>query len=336
MSKTLVDIIRTHVHPLVESKTKTNWYNTRCLVCNDHTKKGLRGGFYLEHPNTIGYSCFNCGHTAKYNPTEHEGLSKNMWTVIHAYDIPKSEIDAWKLENLLNGNNDIEKTEKKIEYSPSVIELPEHFYRLDEAEPNDKWAIIANHTLKQRLINPNDYDFYLSTGEGKNGKKWLGRVIIPIYKDRKLIYYHGRSLVPSLTPKYVSVGGDRKAVLYNYDALTSYSKRPIFVTEGFFDAYILDGVAIIGKFITEEQKYWLSKTNREIVVIPDKYGDGIKLVKQALDLGWKISFPNFGVCKDVNEAIIKYGKIFVINELMKSIKSGYGAEIETKLYFNEG
>jgi len=331
----LIDVIKRHVHPLVQSNSKPEWFNTRCCVCNDHTNKGLRGGFHFVEPETVSYSCFNCSHAAKYDPNDANcnHITKNMRIVLNAYNIPQDEVNQVLRENL--GLKATEIAKKPLKYEPKVLTLPEHFYELKTAPNDDKWKMIAEYYLKNRLIEPDKYPFLLSTGKGFQANKWLGRIIIPIYKDHQLVFYHGRSLVEPVQPKYVNSSGDREGVLYNYDEIFTYSERPLFVVEGFFDAYLINGIAIVGKFVTDEQVFWLNRSNRRKIVIPDRWGDGKRMAEHAIKAGWEVSFPDFGACKDITDAVKKYGKLYVMSAIMKNIKSGIAAEIHSKLYFKD-
>lgn len=328
----LEDLIKQHVIPLIENKN--GWYATRCLVCDDHMPgspnfKGLRGNFKL-FGNSIGHNCYNCDHKAIYeegSPT----YSKNMIKVFQSYGIP--EIEYNKILLSIDPSTELPKSQTlQLNIEPTEIKLPDHFYLLSEANVSDKWKIIADDYLKNRSIDPNTYPFFLSTGKGQLGKKWLGRIIYPIYKDAKLVFYQGRSLLPSVIKKYESPSTEKSNVIYNYEQLITYSKKPLFIVEGFFDAYHIDGVALIGKNITKQQAMILNRCSRDKVIIPDKEGDGDRIALQAIELGWSVTFPEFGKCKDVNDAIVKYGKIYVINQIMTNISSGNDAILRLKLY----
>ena len=76
---TLEDLIKQYVTPLLHNKG--NWYATRCMVCDDHHPsgtnfKGYRGNFNLSL-NEIGYHCYNCEHSGKYDSTA-RSYSKNL------------------------------------------------------------------------------------------------------------------------------------------------------------------------------------------------------------------------------------------------------------------
>jgi len=330
----LSELIKQYVSPLVENKN--DWYATRCMVCDDHhpgssTFKGLRGNFKLDG-NNIGYNCYNCDHKFKYDPNESTSFSDNMLKTLDAFGIPEAEYNKFLLETFGNKPGDKPVIKDALQVEPNGLTVPEHFYLLKNAKPSDKWAIIAEHYLKNRCIDSSLYDFYLSDGSGKFGKKWKGRIIFPIYKDAKLVFYQGRALIDSMIKKYENPSVDKKAVLYNYDEIFTYSKKPLFVVEGFFDAFLINGCALIGKNITKEQAYWLNRTSRTKVIIPDREGDGKRIGLQALKLGWSVSTPNFGKQKDITDAYIKYGKLYVINEIMSNIYSGSSAKMMLDLY----
>jgi len=328
----LESIIKLYVHPLVPGNK--GWFKTRCMVCNDHQPgtsgfKGLRGNFLLDG-NILAYNCYNCGIKTKFDPMTSNGFSKTFIEIFKSFNIPETEYNKVLINNLGNYKKKSNIKQQLIDIEPKKIKLPEHFYLLKDAD--DKWATIARHYLKKRLIEPDGHEFFLSTGKGKYGKKWKGRVIFTVYKDSKLVYYQGRALINSLIRKYETPAVDKCNILYNYDALQSYSEKPVFIVEGWFDAVLINGVAIFGKYLSKEQIMWLSKSPREKVIIPDKFGDGQQLANQAINLGWSVSFPEFGNCKDVTDAMIKFGKLYVIDSIMKNIKKSVEAQICVKLY----
>lgn len=338
---TLENIIRTFI-PLPVHTNAKGWHSVLCKVCNDHGKKGKRAGFRFDH-GTTGYNCFNCGHTASFNPNEDSTLSDNMITVLNSFGIPEDEyrvINFQQLGKRFDRENSFDgkiHVNTKDSQEPTEIPLPDHFYRLTNDE-SDKWAVIAWDYLEhERGIDPLSYPFYLSTGEGKDAKKWLGRLIIPIYRDNKLVFYQGRLLIKSLektTKKYLSVDVPRDRVLYGYDNILDENlDTPLYIVEGWFDAKAIDGVAIFGNKLTGEQIAWLNRTNRQKVMIPDRYGDGQLVAERVLKMGWAVSFPDIGdSCKDMSDAVKKYGKLYVLQSIVAKTVSGFEAEAATKLY----
>jgi DNA primase len=141
---------------------------------------------------------------------------------------------------------------------------------------------------------------------------------MPIYKNNNLIYYIGRALYDA-EKKYETPAVAKERILFGYDKLFDYEdKSPLFVIEGWFDAFAIGGVAILGNVITDAQRQWLDRSPREKIYIPDRFGDGRRAAEQALDFGWSISTPDIGSdSKDMDEAVLKYGKIYVIKTILE-------------------
>jgi hypothetical protein len=46
------------------------------------------------------------------------------------------------------------------------------------------------------------------------------------------------------------------------------------------------------------------------------------LINDALEYGWSISMPIWQeTCKDINEAVVKYGKLFVLKSIIEAKES---------------
>ena len=53
--------------------------------------------------------------------------------------------------------------------------------------------------------------------------------------------------------------------------------------------------------------------------MPDTDSAGKKLVDRAIEAGWTVSFPVWQeTCKDLNEATVKYGKLFVLKSILQA------------------
>ena len=91
------------------------------------------------------------------------------------------------------------------------------------------------------------------------------------------------------------------------------------LTEGIFDALSIDGVAVMHDDISSEQAMLLSTLNRQIIVVPDHDSTGMGMISRALELGYKVSLPNWGAgIKDVNDAVVKYGKFQTLLSILQS------------------
>ena len=71
--------------------------------------------------------------------------------------------------------------------------------------------------------------------------------------------------------------------------------------------------------ISDTQAELIDRLQREVVVVPDTDRAGRKLVDRAIELGWTVSYPVWQeTCKDLNEAVIKYGKLFVLKSILEA------------------
>jgi len=332
--KRLEEVIRQYIQ-LAPTPNARGFYPVLCKVCMDHGKKGKRAGFKFEG-DSVGYNCFNCGHTAKYDPDNHATMSQNMVTVLDSFHVPDDEYKQVLLASLARSNRISNSDNPKQIYTkiePDVIQLPEHFYPLGDANSEDKWDIIARDYLEtDRGIDPDKHKFYLSKGGNDyQSNKWKGRVIIPVYKDEKLIFYQGRALV-SATRKYESPDIAKDKVLYGFNRLFEPTELPLYVDEGWFDAEVMGGVATFGNRLTDAQIRWLNRSRRPKVVIPDKFGDGNVMAEQAIDEGWYVSTPDVGNCKDMNAAVKRFGKLYVMNTVAEQTRKGFGARTAIGIY----
>jgi DNA primase len=91
----------------------------------------------------------------------------------------------------------------------------------------------------------------------------------------------------------------------------------VIVVEGPFDAMSIDGVSIQGSEISDTQAELIDRLQREVIVVPDTDSAGRKMVDRAIELGWTVSYPIWQeTCKDLNEAVVKYGKLFVLKSIL--------------------
>lgn len=325
---TLQDIIRQYVH-LPNRRNHQGWYSVLCKVCNDHGRKGPRAAFRFDG-EAVGYHCFNCNHAALFDPEAHAEIPQKMVAVLKGFGIPETD---WQVINmqLLGKEINHKKQSQILNIEPGVITLPPYFYPV--IDNNDEWNQVAIEYLADRKVSFKDYQFYVGKkGEHPDSKRWHGRLIIPIYKDRKLVFYQGRDMSDTQEQKYLSPGVSKASVLYGYENIFENTSAPLYITEGWFDAYHIKGAAIFGRKISPIQQAWFRQTSRTKVVVPDKSGDGRDLAMQALGLGWSVSLPDIGSCTDVNAAIRRYGQLYVQKTIHDNTYTGLEAEVMLGIY----
>lgn len=342
-------LIRTYVQ-LPGHPSPKGWYPILCKVCSDHGRKGPRAAFRFED-NGFAYHCFNCEHKATYY-SHYDTIPNDAMKVFNAFGVPKEEVDKLRLETLKQKDKhgvSSSTQQKRLAINPKELPIPDHFYLLSDATEDDKWAEIARAYLEDRKIDHTSYPFFLSTGIPvyqigpecqkvlvKAAQKWTKRVIIPIYKDEKLIYYQGRDLTEQALKKYESPSAPKERIIYGFDQLFINEDRPLYVVEGFFDAFLVQGAALLGNELTEPQIVWLNKSRRDKVYVPDKGPSGTKNAQKALKQGWKISFPvepnSSNEFMDISDAIIKYGQLYIHNTLREQSCEGIQAKVNLKLF----
>jgi hypothetical protein len=323
----LEEVIRRYI-TLPTHASGTGWFPILCKVCNDTGKKGPRAGFKFD-TEAVGYHCFNCSIKTKYDPETHANVPDKLVQVLRAFGVPEGEWEQVNFANLAKRDKGQIKTQPKASrtsFEPSVVPLPSHFYPLAEASPNDQWAEVTKAYLESRGIDHTSYSFMLSEkSRDPIVSKWYKRVIIPIYKDSNLIYYIGRDLTSKAQKKYLSPSYTKEKVMYGFTEVFRETDEPLYIVEGWFDAFAINGVAILGNEISEAQANWLNRSQRKKVYIPDRFGNGIQTAEQALKLKWSIATPGVNVwtedVKDMSDAVNRYGNLFVMKSLAETTTS---------------
>lgn len=300
------------------------WFTTKCEVCHDYK---VRGGFLLSD-NEVAYNCFNCGVKAFYY--KNAQITDQMYEVLLAFNIPKEEIQRIQLATL---GKTATKSPVIIHDDNPIVELslPKSFYKI-KMDGSDTWSNVALEYLEYQRGIVGDSNFYLSAGKNNDfEKKWHGRLIIPYYREGKLIFYQGRSFLESKQRYENSMVSGNSVILYGYDRLNTDLDEPLFITEGFFDSYHLKGVSIVGGDLTPAKIKVINQSRRRKIYIPDRYGNGKPAALNAIRAGWEVSIPDTGTCKDVNQSIMRFGYMFVYRSLLQNAKTGFEANVAVNL-----
>ena len=164
--------------------------------------------------------------------------------------------------------------------------------------------------LKTRQLYFDDYNFHWSPLPG-----YKDRLIVPFYHKKEIVGYTARK-VKDGNPKYIS--DQQPGYVFNLDN-QQYGRIYTVVVEGPFDAIAVEGVALLGNEIKEQQALAINALNTKVIVVPDRDDAGKNMIRQALDLKWGVSMPNWDHdIKDVNEAVQKHGKIFALHSIIAS------------------
>ena len=287
-------------------QTSSGWLsgNGPCCVHNGESQDKRGRGGLLSSPDGWSYSCFNCNFTASF--ILGRNLSVKARRLLAWLNVPQEEIERINLESL------------KHRSIAGIIESRRTFEALTDIQFEERDLggvefVTPKHTdvwnyLRRRQA-PEDYPFMVSATAGARAG-----VIIPFTYNNTVVGHTTRFL------------DDRKPVWLN-DCQSGYvfgtdlqhnNWQHVIVTEGIFDALSISGLALMHNTVSDAQARLIRSLGKEITVVPDQDQPGMELVDRALELGWAVSMPAWTDCKDVNDAVIKYGRLATLLTIMQS------------------
>mgnify|MGYP001230262775 CR=1 FL=1 len=296
-------------------RVKSNLYNFRCPICGDSQKhKNKARGYLYDVKNNTNFKCHNCGASMSLN-----NFLKQVDPVLHK---------SYSLEKFKEGH-----TGRNFVVDEPVFkfEAPKFKQKMDlpKAIENPK----ACGYLMARQLDPSKFYY------AKNFKKFVNklkptfeddtydeeRIIIPLYYEKNLIGFQGRSLGPSKV-KYITVMLDDDAPkIYGLDNVRT--DAPVFVTEGPFDStFIPNAIAMCGADADVsrwgiDNPVWIydnEPRNREIT----------NRISKTIDAGHSVViWPSDIDDKDINDMVMS-GK-----DVQSVIESNIYSGLEAKLKF---
>jgi DNA primase len=78
---------------------------------------------------------------------------------------------------------------------------------------------------------------------------------------------------------------------------------------------------VLHQEINDRQVKLIRSLGKEVIVVPDQDAAGLNLVDRAVELGWSVSMPDWQGCKDINDAVIKYGQLATLISILESRES---------------
>jgi len=322
------------VTSLLPGKRKTNsvsgWISFNAVCCHhrgESPDSRGRGGIITNATGSISYSCFNCNYTANYTPGRHLNYKFRKlltWLGADENTVKRLVIDAIRIKELVEPES-VEAPREEIVFKPRP--LPEQAQTLQAL--HTFYELANNNTTvprefhdaviyaASRKIDLTRYDCYWTPERAYNLHK---RLIIPFTWQNEVIGYTARAVYDDVSPKYYSQYDTD--YVYNVDRQRNDSKFVV-VVEGPIDAMAIDGVAILSNECSEVQADIIDSLAREVIVVPDRDRAGVKLIDSALEYGWHVSFPVWQeTCKDVSEAVERYGKLFVLKSIIAARETG--------------
>lgn len=295
--------------PIRTNTTPSGWRTFDCPMCSDSRK---RAGIILGGPK-ISFHCFNCNFTTGWSPNPH--LGKKYRVLADKLGADSKTIHDVQITLMQNSEllEDTDTDDYVYNFKAfDTIELPEGTQMIE--------SLPDGNPLKEYARDRGILGIYplLHIDDLSNRK----RVIVPFTYNSELIGWTARHINPpdKETPKYLH--NMPSGYVFNIDAFANNDREIVIVTEGVFDAIMIDGVAVQGNHVTPEQAHLIDKLGKRVIVCPDKDEAGVELIEQAVALGWEVSFPDWhNDCKDAADAVVRYGRLATINSIIKNATS---------------
>lgn len=300
--------------PAKKKQTPSGWlsFNAPCCQHNgaNQDKRG-RGGLKATEQGW-SYHCFNCGFTSSF--TLGRSVSYKAKKFLNWLGVPENEIEHLNLESLRHRSiHGLLDDRAKVFQTLADIKFEE----FDDFPPyseviTPEYPLYWDYIRKRRVPE----DFPVMTAIKNDGVHWVRPfVLVPFTFDNTVVGWSARFLDNKI-PKYIN--HSQPGYVFGTD-LQKPNWEHVLVTEGLFDALSINGLAVMHNTVSDAQARLIRSLGKEITVVPDQDVAGIALIDRAVELGWAVSIPDWepGV-KDVNDAVIKYGKLATLMMIMQA------------------
>jgi hypothetical protein len=311
------------------------WNKRHCMLC--HTRghgKDTRNRFGIQfNTQSVAANCFNCGFSAGY--TEGNELSKSFKFFLTQINIDQKFIDQVDFEIFKNRNqiksiregdeSSVEDTDGKFralfqKWKP--MDLPNDSMPvtswLENGLDDPDFLRVVNYAVSRKIFDLDN--FYWSPIKSHNQSQ---RLIIPYYYKHKIVGYTSRLCydVPDKSiPKYFQQCP--QDFVYNLDHQQGWPRKYTLVTEGVLDAYMIDGISILGE-IGQAKVDIINRLQKQVIVCPDRDKKGWDLVEVAIENNWAVSFPKWDISiKDAAKASEVYGRLLTTHSVISSAITG--------------
>ena len=289
--------------PGKQKRTTNGWISFNAVCCHHNGEsmdKRSRGGV-ITNGDAVSYHCFNCGFKTGWFPGRHISFKMRKlltWLGIDENTRQMLNIEALRIKDTVELEVEYE-DELQVEFSERALpegathELPD--------------AIRAYADSRALPVNK------LMYANAKPAGMWK-RVIVPFTWQGKTIGFSARTTDADSKPKYFT--NHDSGYVYGIDEQLPNAKFCV-VTEGLFDAMCIGGVGVLSNRCSEQQAQIIDTLARETILVPDRDRAGQKLIDDALEYGWSVSFPEWeNDIKDVNDAVVRYGKLFTLKSIL--------------------
>jgi hypothetical protein len=295
--------------PGKRKQTASGWisFNAPCCIHRGDTQdRRQRGGLKPGTDGSWSYHCFNCGYTASF--VLGRNLTFKARKLLEWMNVPTEEIERINLESLKHKS-----IEGLLGERQAVVNQLQNIVFEDRDLPHDTQQLEPGSIGEAYLLRRNislDYPFLYKTMPRQG-------IVIPFTHDNQVVGHTTRFL-DDKTPRYIQ--DIQHGYVFGTD-LQQANWQYAVVVEGVFDALSINGLAVLHAEINDAQVRLIRSLGREVIVVPDQDEAGMKLVDRAVELGWSVSMPDWLDCKDVNDAVIKYGRLATLITILANKES---------------
>ena len=305
--------------PWKKKSTQGGWISFNAVCCHNNGQRQDdrgRGGILPTSEGGVSYHCFNCGYTASWQPGRRINLKMRKlmsWLGVADDDIRKLSLFA--LANLDDSYEIKQEIKRELPtFEPkdpcpgrSIMSwLCDGHITVENYESLEQ----AIHYLDNRGLG-NKLDLFHWTDD----TALRNRVLVPFSWMGKPMGYSGRLFTEGAKRvKYLS--SYPSGMMWGYDQQLPNAKFCL-VVEGLLDAVSVNGVGVCSNEISETQALIVDSLNRDVIVVPDRDKAGMSMVRDALNYGWNVSFPDWGKgIKDVADAVREYGVLYTVKTVL--------------------
>lgn len=301
--------------PSKRKQTPSGWisFNAQCCTYNGESQDTKQRGGLIENGEGVSYHCFNCGFKASWQPGR--TLNYKMRKLLRWLSAPDDEINRLSLE-VLRLSEGIEQTTHETKLPTfETVNFPDGTIEIKEDESHGENYDAVLKYLKERNLPLNDeYKYFWC-----NNFIYKRRIIIPFYHESKLVGWTARVIDSNRNPRYLME--TQPGFVFGLDQ-QRYQKQFCIVTEGPIDAIHVEGAAINGSEVSEQQMMLINRLNKTVILVPDRDPKGKAFMEQALELGWQVSLPDWNSdIKDISDCVKHHGRVYALYSIVSAAES---------------
>ena len=299
--------------PAKRKPSPQGWLSFNAVCCTYNGESAdtrSRGGIKVTEQGW-SYHCFNCSYTASFVLGRTLGFKARR--LLEWMHVPENKIDMLNLESMRHRSiHGILEDRQQVFNTLSDIKFEE----LDDFPPFSE-VITPEFPLYWDYIRrrgvPEEYA--MMTAIKNDGIHWVRPfVLVPFTYNNRVVGWCTRFL-DNKQPRYIN--HSQPGYVFGTD-LQHDDWQHVLVMEGIFDALSIGGVAVMHSTVSDLQARLIRNLGQTVTVVPDQDLAGVELIDRALELGWAVSVPDWPNCKDVNDAVTKYGRLATLLTIMEA------------------